>query len=117
MIVMCRLTTRKIHEVGYNYDGLNPFAETGPIMVGSGDNVVSITQLVPDERNQGDVKATLKTRFYPNDVERSYGPFTMSNPVSLRLTGRQVRLRIDTFVPGDWRVGINRVEIVTGGRR
>jgi hypothetical protein len=112
-------TDKKIyeHEVGYNYDGLNPFAETGPIMVGSGDNVVSITQLVPDERNQGDVKATLKTRFYPNDVERSYGPFTMSNPVSLRLTGRQVRLRIDTFVPGDWRVGINRVEIVTGGRR
>jgi len=37
--------------------------------------------------------------------------------VSLRLTGRQVRLRIDTFVPGDWRVGINRLEVKAGGNR
>jgi len=105
------------HEVGFNYDALTPYAETGPIMLGVGDNVMSITQLIPDERNQGDVKATLKTRFYPNDTERTYGPFTMTSPVSLRITGRQVRLRIDTVVEGDWRVGINRLEVKPGGNR
>jgi hypothetical protein len=105
------------HEVGFNYDSLTPYAETGPIMLGVGDNVMSVTQMIPDERNQGDVQATLKTRFYPNDTERSYGPYTMTNPVSLRLTGRQIRLRIDTVVEGDWRVGINRLEVKTGGNR
>ena len=105
------------HEVGFNYDALTPYAETGPIMLGVGDNVMSITQLIPDERNQGDVKATLKTRFYPNDTERTYGPYTMTSPVSLRLTGRQIRLRIDTVVEGDWRVGINRLEVKAGGNR
>ena len=86
-------------------------------MLGVGDNVMSVTQMIPDERNQGNVQATLKTRFYPNDTERSYGPYTMTNPVSLRLTGRQIRLRIDTVVEGDWRVGINRLEVKTGGNR
>ena len=86
-------------------------------MIGSGENIASITQLIPDERNQGDVTATIKSRFYPNDTERSYGPFTMSNPVSLRISGRQLRLRIDTATSGDWRVGINRVEVKSGGRR
>tara|TARA_R110000765_G_scaffold301868_1_gene396226 strand:- start:221 stop:1702 length:1482 start_codon:yes stop_codon:yes gene_type:complete len=105
------------HEVGFNYDSLAPYAETGPIMLGVGDNVMSVTQMIPDERNQGNVQATLKTRFYPNDTERSYGPYTMTNPVSLRLTGRQIRLRIDTVVEGDWRVGINRLEVKTGGNR
>ena len=112
-------TNKKIyeHEVGFNYDNLIPFAESGPIMIGSGENIASITQLIPDERNQGDVTATIKSRFYPNDTERSYGPFTMSNPVSLRISGRQLRLRIDTATSGDWRVGINRVEVKSGGRR
>jgi len=112
-------TNKKIyeHEVGFNYDNLIPFAESGPIMIGSGENIASITQLIPDERNQGDVTATIKSRFYPNDTERSYGPFTMSNPVSLRISGRQLRLRIDTAISGDWRVGINRVEVKSGGRR
>jgi len=105
------------HEVGFNYGGLKPYAESGPIMLGSGDNVMSVTQMIPDERNQGDVTATLKTRFYPNDTERSYGPYTMGNPVSLRLTGRQIRLRIDTLIDGDWRVGINRIEVKAGGNR
>ena len=105
------------HEIGFNYDGGEPFAESGPISIGNGDNVMAVTQMIPDEKTQGDVDATFKTRFYPNDVERSYGPFSMSNPVSLRFTGRQVRIRVEGVNADDWRVGINRLEVKQGGRR
>lgn len=105
------------HEVGHSYDGDTPFAESGPISIGSGDNILSITDMLPDERTQGDVQAIFKTRFYPNDSERSYGPYSMSNPTSLRVTGRQFRLRIEGANLSDWRVGINRVEVKSRGKR
>ena len=89
------LISRAFRFYSFYYDGGEPFAESGPISIGNGDNVMSVTQMIPDEKSQGDVDATFKTRFYPNDVERSYGPFNMSNPVSLRFTGRQVRIRIE----------------------
>jgi hypothetical protein len=105
------------HEVGFNYDSLTPFAESGPLAIGSGDNVASVTQLIPDERTQGEVTTTFKTRFYPNDTERSYGPYTMTNPTDVRFTGRQFRMRVTGSVLGDWRVGIIRLDMVAGGRR
>ena len=105
------------HEVGFNYDSVSPFAESGPLAIGSGDNVTSVTQLIPDERTQGEVTTTFKTRFYPNDTERSYGPYTMTNPTDVRFTGRQFRMRVTGSVLGDWRVGIIRLDMVAGGRR
>ena len=105
------------HEIGFNYDGGEPFAESGPISIGIGDNVMAVSQMIPDEKTQGDVDATFKTRFYPNDVERTYGPFNMANPVSLRFTGRQVRMRVEGVNSNSWRVGINRLEVKQGGRR
>ena len=73
--------------------------------------------MIPDEKSQGDVNAVFKTRFYPNGTEREYGPYSMSNPTSVRFTGRQVRMRIEGQRFSDWRVGINRVDVVDGGRR
>ena len=105
------------HEVGFTYGGAAPFAETGPISLGAGDQVACVTQLVPDEKTQGDVTASFKTRFHPNDVERAYGPYSMANPTSVRLTGRQVRMRVDGASASDWRVGTMRVDVTPGGRR
>jgi len=105
------------HEVGYNYGGQSPFCESGPISLGVGDQVMSVRQLLPDERTLGDVTATFKTRFYPTSTERSYGPYTMANPTSVRFTGRQVRMRVDGNAATDWRVGIMRVDAVAGGLR
>ena len=117
--IIASATDKKLyeHEIGFNYDGGEPFAESGPIIIGNGDNVMSVTKMIPDEKTQGDVDATFKTRFYPNDVERTYGPFNMANPTSLRFTGRQVRIRIEGVNADDWRVGINRLEVIQGGRR
>ena len=105
------------HDIGFDYGTLSPFVESGPIVIGSGDTVVSVTEMIPDEKTQGDVNVTFKTRFYPNGTERDYGPFNMSTPTSMRFTGRQFRMRINAVSLGDWRVGVNRLDIVSGGRR
>ena len=105
------------HETGLNYDGAEVFAETGPMGIGAGDQVMSVTGLIPDEVTQGDVTATFATRFYPNGTEREYGPFSMSNPTSVRFTGRQVRVRLTGARLADWRIGTMRVDAVPGGRR
>ena len=117
--IIASATNKKLyeHEIGFNYDGGEPFAESGPISIGNGENVMSVLKMIPDEKSQGDVQSTFKTRFYPNGTERSYGPFSMSNPTSMRFTGRQVRIRIEGVNAGDWRVGINRLQVVAGGRR
>jgi hypothetical protein len=105
------------HEVGYNFDSATTFAETGPLNLTGGDNIARVTKLIPDERTQGDVNVTFKTRFYPNGPETSYGPFTPANPTSVRLTGRQVRMKVEGVVPADWKVGTMRVDVAPGGRR
>jgi hypothetical protein len=104
------------HETGTSYESSSIFAESGPISLGSGDNVAVCTKLIPDEKTQGQVTATFKTRFYPNDVERSYGPYTMANPTDVRFTGRQVRMRINGTA-ADWRVGVPRLDMKPGGLR
>jgi hypothetical protein len=105
------------HETGFNYDGNAPYAETGPIQLGNGDQVMVVTELIPDELTQGDVNATFKTRFHPNDVERDYGPYAMANPTNVRFTGREVRMRVDGQRGVDWRVGLMRLDAKGGGRR
>jgi len=117
--IIASATDKKLyeHEIGFNYDGVEPFAESGPISLGNGEQVLSVTEMIPDEKTQGDVDATFKTRFYPNDVERTYGPFNMANPTSLRFTGRQIRMRVEGSNANDWRVGVNRLEVKAGGRR
>ncbi len=105
------------HETGLAYDGADVFVESGPISLGAGDNVMAATMLIPDEKTQGDVSATFKTRFHPNDTLRSYGPYSMANPTSVRFTGRQVVMRVDGARLADWRVGVMRLEAKAGGLR
>ena len=104
------------HETGTAYGGASIYAESGPIEIGAGDNVAVCTMLIPDEKTQGQVTATFKTRFHPNDTERSYGPYSMANPTDVRFTGRQVRMRINGTA-ADWRIGIPRLDMKPGGLR
>ena len=107
----------KEHEVGLNVDGERIFAETGPISIGSGDKVMSVTQLIPDEQSQGDVDVSFKTRFHPNDVERTYGPYDPNNPTSVRFSGRQMRMLVEGDRLAHWKVGTMRVDAKPMGRR
>ncbi len=105
------------HETGNNYHGSEPFVESGPIMIGSGDQIAKVVGLIPDEDTQGDVTAYFKTRFYPNGEEREYGPFAMGEPTSCRFSGRQVRMKLVGRDLDDWRVGQMRLDIIAGGKR
>jgi hypothetical protein len=105
------------HEVGWNYDGNDPFAETGPIEIGQGDNLAVITRLIPDERNLGDVTATFTSRLYPNADESTHGPFTLTAETDVRFTGRQVKLKVTGAKNSDWRVGDMRVDVKQGSKR
>lgn len=105
------------HEIGNQTGGVAPYAESGPIQIGAGDNVMSVTEFIPDEKTQGEATVTFKTRFYPNDTERSYGPYNMANPTNVRFTGRQVAMRVTGDLNTDWRWGVPRLDAVPGGRR
>ncbi len=105
------------HETGYTHSGSTVFAESGPISLGNGDNIMRVNKLIPDERTQGQVQAKFKTRFYPNDTETTYGAYTLANPTSVRFSGRQIRMRLESTGNDNWRVGVMRVEARPGGTR
>lgn len=107
------------HEVGLRYgdSGATSFAETGPIALGAGQQIMQARKLYPDERTQGDVTVTFKTRFFPNGTESEFGPYSMSEPTSVRFSGRQARMRVTAAQNADWRVGIMRLEGDAGGMR
>lgn len=105
------------HETGFNYGGDTLFVETGPLKLGAGDNFATVTRLIPDENALGDVQATFKTRNYPTATETTHGPYTAVNPTSVRLKGRQVRMRLEAQSAGQWRIGKFRAEVRQGGTR
>lgn len=105
------------HEDGWDHAPYTTYAESGPIMIGDGDTISKVNQVVPDELTQGEATLTFKTRFYPNDVERTYGPYSTANPTSVRFSGRQFRIRITGAELVGWRFGIPRLNITQGGGR
>lgn len=121
-ILMDRLGQLYDHERGGEYfdlDGetpLLPFIESGPIDIAQGDQTMWVRYIVPDENTLGDTRAYLKSRLYPTATENTFGPFSMAEPTSTRMSGRQVSLRIEQVQPG-WRLGVPRLEVVPAGRR
>ena len=105
------------HEVGFAYDGSTPYAESGPYEIGSGDNIMSVRRVIPDEQTLGEVVVSFKTRMYPMAEETTYGPYTASQPTDVRFAARQVKVRYTGNVSDDWRVGVNRFDVVAMGKR
>ncbi len=104
------------HEKSDNYDGLVPFAETGPIEIGNGDQVMTVLGLIPDEKTLGDVSGTLTFKDHPTDGGAEVVLPTLSAQTDIRATGRSVRLKVTQVRPG-WRVGHFRLDVASGGRR
>jgi len=64
------------------------------------------------------VSGQIISSFYPNGAETTSASFSMSNPTSLRVTGRQMRLALTSTADSlDWRVGLPRFTVVPGGVR
>jgi hypothetical protein len=105
------------HEVGFTYDGAVPFAESGPYEIGAGDNIMSVRRVIPDEQTLGEVVVSFKTRMYPMATETTYGPYSAAQPTDVRFAARQVKVRYTGNVLDDWRVGVNRFDVVAMGKR
>lgn len=105
------------HEVGLVQNASDVYAESGPVQIGAGDNVMHVREVIPDELNQGDVELLFSTKFYPNGAGQDFGPYSTANPTPVRFTGRQIKMKIKQTTPDSWRVGTMRLDAVAGGRR
>ena len=105
------------HEVGLDYDGAEPYAETGPFVIGQGDRVVQVLNIIPDEAVLGDVDATFYLRFQPNGPETTYGPKTLTARTNARFTAREFRVRFTGARLAPWRVGSFQLDGNLRGRR
>ena len=105
------------HEVGFAYDSASLYAESGPVQLGNGDNIMSVRQVVPDEQTLGEAVVSFKTRNYPTGTQSTFGPYTAANPTSVRFSGRQVNMRVTGNTLADWRVGVMRLDAVPAGKR
>lgn len=107
------------HELGYSYGGATPFARSGPIELGVGDNVMHVLGLVQDEKTSGDVTASFRSRFYPNASETVSGASTLTSDgfTDLRFSARQVELVVSGAVATNWRWGAPRLDVKRGGKR
>ncbi len=86
------------HELGFDYGGVTPFAESGPYELpgpmAGGAQVFTATQLIADEKSRGDTTVSFYSALYPNTDEIVSGPYSLgARPTDVRFTGRQVRLR------------------------
>ena len=115
--------------------GISSFITSSQMSIGSGDNFVFLSRLIPDITFQGstsenpNVDFTLETRRFPGT---SYSQSTSSNvvrsatvpveqftdQVRLRLRGRSFAMKIASSDTGvEWRLGTPRVELRPDGRR
>jgi hypothetical protein len=105
------------HEVGYDYDSGVLYAESGPLEIGQGDNIMSVRQVIPDEQTLGEVVVSFKSRLYPMATETTHGPYSASQPTDVRFSGRLVKVKYTGNVLQDWRVGVSKLDIVAMGKR
>jgi hypothetical protein len=107
------------HEKGTTYQDTGgsayvPYAESGTLELGEGDNVITVFGMVPDERTLGESNARFYGRFSPTGSETTFGPFTMAYPTTFIFETRQLRMRV-TQVTGGWRVGTPKLDVIPGG--
>jgi hypothetical protein len=105
------------HEVGFAYDSASLYAESGPVQLGNGDNIMSVRQVVPDEQTLGEAVVSFKTRNYPTGTQSTFGPYTAANPTDVRFAARQVNMKVTGAVLADWRIGVMRLDAIPSGKR
>jgi hypothetical protein len=111
------------HEQGYTASGQSRigtvFAQSGAFGIGTGDRIGWVTQVMPDEKTQGDVSITLKARYTPTGSETTFGPYLVraDGYTDTRAQGREMKVRIDAIRDDAWRVGNFRAEVKPGGGR
>ena len=96
------------------------YAETGAIEFGSGDRVVHAKRIITDSSagNKG-VRFKIKSRLTPDDTQTTSSIYDLQDDgyTDVRITGRQLNLRIEAPFDQDFEIGNLRAEASLGGRR
>jgi len=106
------------HETGRDFGGDVPFIESGPVEMGDASRVYSIVGIIPDEKVAGQVQARFRTRFWPTGPVTEHGPYALTRqPTSVRFSGREISVRVESAGAHDWRLGRFRFDhVLRGGR-
>lgn len=112
--VVMELETGYVHESGTTPA---PYAETGPLDIGDGERRVHVMQIIPDQQDSGELAFTFKTKEYPNGSETTHAVVTAANPTDVRFSGRQFKMKVAPVSNADWRCGVQRLDVMMGGKR
>ena len=114
------------HEIGNNQaDGtaISAFLTTGSVEIAEGDELISVSKLVPDFDNlTNQLTATLTLEQYPQSPDSVSTSGNISNTtekIDVRGRGRAVRIKYQTNTVNDtaWRLGSTKVQLRSDGRR
>ena len=114
------------HESGNNQaDGtaITAFLETGSVEIADGDQLMSVSKLVPDFDNLANtMTATLTLEQYPQssaNVTTSGSITNTTEKISIRGRGRAVKIKYQTNTVDDtpWRLGSQKIQLRPDGRR
>lgn len=98
-----------------------PFATSGPIELGNGDNYVQCNQIIPDEEANALPGVTIgfKGKFTPLGPTTDFGNFTFESDgyTDARFTARQVQMTVTGSTTQDFQVGNIRLNLRNRGRR
>jgi hypothetical protein len=104
------------HDVGADWDGAIPYAQSAPFEIGQGDRTMLVRAYIPDERQTGDTRISLAGRLYPGAEETVAGPYDAANPTDVLLNARQVALKVE-FLSAAGHFGAGRLDVRPKGRR
>lgn len=113
------------HEDGWNYGSLDLpssiYISSGTIGMPDAEQNMSIQQVLPSNGGNYDLtNYTFYSRLTPNGAERTFGPYNSraDGYVDTRVTGRDIRIRVNAKAAGDWSIGRLRLKVGSpGGRR
>jgi len=114
------------HETGNNQANgaaISAFLTTGSVEIADGDNLMSVSKLVPDFDNLSNtLTATLTLNQYPqstNSVSTSGTISSTTQKINVRGRGRAVKIKWESNTIGDtaWRLGSTKLQLRPDGRR
>ena len=104
-----------------NLNSQVPYCQSGPIEIASGDRLVQVNQIIPDEEANTlpGVTISFKGKFTPLGAETDYGSFTFESDgyTDARFTARQIQMKVTGSTTQDFQVGNIRIDTKARGKR
>lgn len=97
------------------------YAETSVLNVPvGGERNFEINQaMIASGNATSELRVTFKTKQTPQGDERSFGPYSVRDDgyIDCRVTGRDVRVKVEALGDVDWSVGEMRLDVAAGAKR